>query len=521
MDSPEYNKLVDAYQRLQAKYAQLKQAADLHQIILYHAADMIVIVDAKGRRIWNNQAYFDTLGYSSAELDHSDSFQELHPDDRDRVQKIFFETVQTGIARQTEYRMKHKDGHWLRLESRARAVTNEQGAVESIVLISRDITDRYLMQMELEQARNRSAGGVISDRLGAVFDRTVERLIGLVRDMRPHLTKGQEQELDIEQRLKGVEHSHELLVALLALGQTSAEDWNAIRMEALISSAVRREIISGGMARDDVVIHADLIVKGSEVLLQNALGHIIRNAVEATEKRGVVRIELMRWIINREQAVDYGGLTPGEYAAILVRDQGIGIEMEDLEKIRDPFYTTKPGHEGLGLTIADVVCSAHGGHLRIKSRRKISTEALVLLPTLTDRDLNGGGLLENRRTHTVLIMEAEGMVQTFLSRMLEDLGFNVCTASGFHEAGERVKKGMESRDYEKIDVLMGPFLESEDYTEWIDYMKQLNPDLHTIVTHTDEKHPGVQRYQQYGFDAAMIKPLTLENIRSTLDRVMG
>ncbi len=521
MDSPEYNKLVGAYKRLQQKYAQLKQAADLHQIILYHAADMIVIVDAKGRRIWNNQAFHDTLGYSAAELDHSDSFQELHPDDSARVQKIFYETVQTGIARQTEYRMKHKDGHWLRLESRARAVTNDQGTVESIVLISRDITDRYLMQLELEQARGRSTGGVLSDRLGAVFDRTVERLIELVRDIRPHLSSGQEQKLDIEERLKSVEHSHELLVALLGMGQTSSEDWNAIRMEALISSAVRREITSGGMARDDVVIHADLIVKGSELLLQNAIGHIIRNAVEATEKRGVVRIELMRWILNREQAVEYGGVVPGEYAAILVRDQGIGIEKEDLGRIRDPFYTTKPGHEGLGLTIADVVCSAHGGHLRIKSRRKISTEALVLLPTMSSEDLDGEGVMHNRRSKTVLIMEAEGMVQTFLSRMLQDLGFNVCAAPGFQEAGERVKKGMESRDYERIDVLMGPFLESEDYTTWIDYMKKLNPDLRTIVTHTDARHPGVLRYHQYGFDAALIKPLTLENIQSTLDRVMG
>jgi PAS domain S-box-containing protein len=520
-DSPEYNQLVGAYQRLEAKYNQLKQTADLHQIILYHAADMIAIVDARGRRIWNNQAFHDTLGYTVTELEHSDSFQEIHPDDRPRLEKIFFETVQTGIARQTEYRMKHKDGHWLRLESRARAVMSDQGTVESVVLISRDITDRYLMQLELEQARTGSLGGVISSRLGAVFDRTVERLCELVRDMRPHLTKGQEQELDIEARLHTVENSHELLVALLSMGQTTEEDWNTIRMEAIISSAVRREITTGGMARDDVVIHADLMVKGSEILLQNAVGHIIRNAVEATEKRGVVRIELMRWILNREQAVEYGGLVPGEYAAILVRDQGIGIEKEDLGRVCDPFYTTKPNHEGLGLTIADVVFSAHGGCLRVKSRRKISTEVLLLMPTVSTQDLEGQQAMESRRSQTVLIMETDGMVQSFLSRMLQDLGFNVCSAAGLHEAGERVKKGMEQRDYEKIDVVMGPFLESEDYTEWIDYMKQLNPDLRTIVTHSDGNHPGVLRYQQYGFDAALVKPLTLENIQSTLDRVMG
>jgi len=518
--APSYEEWVQAYHKLKDRYNRLRQTTDLYQIILYHAADMIAIVDTKGRRIWNNQAYYDTLGYTTLELEHSDSFAEIHPDDRPRVEKIFQETVQTGIARQTEYRMRHKDGHWLRLESRARAVTNEKGTVESIVLIARDITDRYLLEIELEQARSSATGGMISNRLGAVFDQTVDRLMNLVHEMRPHVAEAQIQDLNIEEKLKQSEHSHELLVSLLGMGHTTAEDRATLRMDALVTSAVKREIISGGMAREDIVIHHELMVRGSEKLLQQALEHIMRNAVESTEKRGVVRIELMRWILNREQAVQYGGLMPGEYAVTLVRDQGVGIEKEDIPRVCDPFYTTKPGHEGLGLTIADVVAVAHGGCLRIKSRRKISTEVIMLLPLVKAESIDGGHTIDARKSRTVLIMEPDVMVQSFLSRMLEDLGYQVNSVPGLREAAERVKRGADSRDFEMVDVIMGAFFESEDYSEWIDYMRNINSDLQCVLTHPDGNHPGVLRFQQYGFDAALVKPLTLENIRSTLDRVL-
>jgi PAS domain S-box-containing protein len=123
---------------------------ELFQIVTENAADMIALVDVKGRRLYNSPAYKRILGYSPAELSETSSFEQIHPDDRFRVLEAAREARETGIGKRVEYRIKHRDGTWRVLESVASAVRNSDGAVVKLVIVNRDITERRRAEQQLE-----------------------------------------------------------------------------------------------------------------------------------------------------------------------------------------------------------------------------------------------------------------------------------------------------------------------------------------------------------------------------------
>ena len=115
-----------------------------------NAADMIALVDVKGRRLYNSPAYKRILGYSAAELGETSAFEQIHPDDRFRVLDAAREARETGTGKRLDYRIKHKDGSWRVLESVASTIRDAKGEVAKLVIVNRDITERKRAEQQLE-----------------------------------------------------------------------------------------------------------------------------------------------------------------------------------------------------------------------------------------------------------------------------------------------------------------------------------------------------------------------------------
>jgi len=123
---------------------------ELFRIITENAADMIALVDLKGRRQYNSPSYKRTLGYSPAELSATSAFEQIHPDDRFKVLEAARSARETGVGKRLEYRLRHKNGSWRILESTASTIRNTSGEVEKLVIVNRDITDRKHAEQQLE-----------------------------------------------------------------------------------------------------------------------------------------------------------------------------------------------------------------------------------------------------------------------------------------------------------------------------------------------------------------------------------
>ena len=132
------------YQQLQLHRIrrELTERNQLFEVITENAADMIAVIDGAGNRVYNSPAYQKVLGYSSEELKSTSSVEQIHPEDQQRVLEAAAKARITGRGERLEYRIRHKDGTWLILESVATAIQSEEGLAERLVIVNRDITER-------------------------------------------------------------------------------------------------------------------------------------------------------------------------------------------------------------------------------------------------------------------------------------------------------------------------------------------------------------------------------------------
>jgi PAS domain S-box-containing protein len=132
------------YQQLQLQRIrrELTERNQLFEVITENAADMIAVIDGAGNRVYNSPAYQKVLGYSAEELKSTSSVEQIHPEDQQRVLEAAAKARITGRGERLEYRIRHKDGTWLILESVATAIQSEEGLAERLVIVNRDITER-------------------------------------------------------------------------------------------------------------------------------------------------------------------------------------------------------------------------------------------------------------------------------------------------------------------------------------------------------------------------------------------
>lgn len=142
------------YQQLQLQRIrrELTDRNQLFEVITENAADMIAVIDCEGNQLYNSPAYQKVLGYSPQDLKVTSPVEQIHPEDRQRVLEAAEKTRLSGRGERLEYRIRHKDGTWRILESVATAIPNEEGQIERLVIVNRDITERQLA----EETKSRS-----------------------------------------------------------------------------------------------------------------------------------------------------------------------------------------------------------------------------------------------------------------------------------------------------------------------------------------------------------------------------
>ncbi len=122
----------------------------LLELIVDNIDDLIAVIDSQGRRVWNNAAYARVLGYSVEGLAGSNSLIEVHPDDLPKVQGALRDSMLSGSGRRIEYRLRHRSGHYVYLESQGWVLPGGGDREQLLVVISRDISQRK--ELEERQA---------------------------------------------------------------------------------------------------------------------------------------------------------------------------------------------------------------------------------------------------------------------------------------------------------------------------------------------------------------------------------
>ncbi|MEM7145892.1 MAG: response regulator [Verrucomicrobiota bacterium] len=302
-----------------------------------------------------------------------------------------------------------------------------------------------------------------------------------------------------------------------------------VALDVLLRKSVRFSLF-GGETIPHFHLAEDLwTVYGDEGELSQVVAGIVINADEAMASRGGGGGHLH--VTASNLAVREGSCLPlaaGDYVRVCFKDNGSGMEAADMQRIFDPYFTTKPGHSGLGLATAASVVRGHRGYIRAESVRGQGALIEVYLPALSEPDL----FCENVEAGTgegsesvpgppvrVLFMDDDEEVREVVDKILTRHGFEVYCARDGREAIEVFEKAHEFGD--PFEVLLFD-LEVRDGVggkEAIQYLRRQYPDIRALVCtgYSDER--VLENHREAGFTGVITKPFRIGKLVAAVSQM--
>jgi CheY-like chemotaxis protein/anti-sigma regulatory factor (Ser/Thr protein kinase) len=255
-------------------------------------------------------------------------------------------------------------------------------------------------------------------------------------------------------------------------------------------------------------------VEADEGQLRQAIQNLAINAVQAMPGGGTLTIGAMNAFSLTEAK---------RYVEISVADTGVGIPAKHLQKIFDPYYTTKQHGSGLGLAICHSIITKHGGTVRVVSTPGEGSTFTVRLPASAQvvEPVKDVQQTVTRGSGRVLVMDDERPVRKIARAMLESLGYAVECASDGNEAVERYRERLEEGCPFDAVILDLTIPGGKGGEETVRDLLRLDPDARVIVSSGYSTDAVLADYRDYGFCAILGKPYRLHELGDVLERVLG
>jgi two-component system, cell cycle sensor histidine kinase and response regulator CckA len=443
--------------QIQGVRRQLIEREELFRLITENAADMIAVVDAKGKRLYNSPSYERILGYSETDLASSNPLDQIHPEDRDKVAKAASDARRTGSGTNLEYRMRHKDGSWRALESRASTIV-KAGQVEKLVIVNRDVTERKGLEEQFRQSQKMEAVGRLSGGVAHDFNNLLGVIIGYGEVVEQGTPVESPLRSSVEEMLKAGHRAATLTRQLLAFSRQQVMDPRVLDLNAVVKDMEKmlKRLIS-----EDIQLMTKLDsgvghIKADQGQIEQVVMNLVVNARDAMPNGGKLEITTSNVYMDELYVRKYPyPVSVGNYVLITVGDNGTGMDAATRGRIFEPFFTTKGKGKGTGLGLSTVygVVKQSGGYIEVDSELGVGTCFKIYLPRVEealDSKREAAGVHESLHgTETVLLVEDEQSLRKLSRYLLELCGYSVLEA----ETGAEALK--ISQDYQRaIDLLL-------------------------------------------------------------------
>ena len=495
----------------------------LFKVMTENVSDLIVLLDEKGNRTWNNPAYSHTLGYLPEDLAGTYGFAEVHAEDRDRALEAFDQAIAAKTTQQAEYRMQRKDGQWLELQTEIVPIVSPENRIESLVLMAHDVTEIKRLERAVAHASKQITYSGMIGGMGRDFDKILTKIFGnlaIARNLNGSNNAVGARLAEIERSLQ---RGRDLLEQMFSLSDANEGAREFLPLEPIVHDAVT-SVLRGTMIRAEFNFHRNLPdIELDPESFSHALRNLITNSIQAMDK-GVIRLSAE--LVTREQLAQHPDipLKPGSYICLVVRDQGHGMTERTLMHAFEPYFTTRTGAQGLGLTTALASMQRMGGTLLLDSTEFVGTTAYLYLPaTSVSSKLRTGTVAlpaappVKRR---ILLMDDEQMILDIVSRMLTHLGYEVATCTDGAQAIAAFAKAKNQGtpfDIVLMDLVIPSGVGGQDAVHTI---RKIDPNAKVVASSGHLEHPAMTDHKKFGFVAILEKPYKLERLQQVIDTVI-
>ena len=256
------------------------------------------------------------------------------------------------------------------------------------------------------------------------------------------------------------------------------------------------------------------------VQIGQVVHNLVLNALQAMPNGGVVDVMLQNVELDVSTSLDGTLILPGRYVRATVRDSGPGIGAEYLNRIFEPYFTTKEKGSGLGLAISYSIVKAHGGALTVESELGRGSQFSVYLPASTrNHAVETRHLVEAPRARSgrVLLMDDDLEVGDVARDMLESLGFTVQVATSGGDAIDQFRFAEASGlpfDFVILDLTVPGGMGGR---EAVTHIRKVRSNVPVVVTSGYADDSVLARFSDYGFDGVLPKPFAIPDLRRALE----
>jgi len=269
-------------------------------------------------------------------------------------------------------------------------------------------------------------------------------------------------------------------------------------------------------AIDDELWNADVDLDQIGQVVHN----LVLNALQAMPRGGIVDVSLANVELAEDAPLAMTGLAPGRYVRLDVQDQGHGIPPEKLDRIFDPYFTTKEMGSGLGLAITYSIVHAHGGAINVASQPGEGARFTIHLPASTRTvvpDAVQPAAVVRRQGGRVLLMDDDEMVAEVAQEMLQSLGYSAEATPSGEAAIERFRAAEERGEPFDVVILDLTVAGGMGGAEAVGHIRNIRPNVTVYVTSGYTDDSVLARFRDYGFNGVLPKPFGVADLRRVLN----
>ena len=450
--------LLDDRERLIRAERALRASAAQYRVLMEQAADGIFITDKQGRYVDVNSRGAEMLGMTREEVVGL-TIADIVPDyEKSRIPSALGELSGQRVV-SSLWRMKRKNGELFFGEVSAKILPD--GRIQGML---RDVSDRLELERQLRQSKKMEAIGVLAAGIAHDFNNILGAIRGNADLAAEDIGKNHPASESIEQIRLSARRATELVQQIVTFSRAGEPATERVDVSKVIDEVARllRSTLPAGIELRCHTASDSLEVLGDPTQIHQVVLNLCTNAWQALgDARGLIEVTLERVTLLDTDSLDPSIETlPGEYARISVRDDGAGMTQETLERVFEPFFSTKePGRgTGLGLSVVHGIVKNHRGGISVKSTPGAGTTFHVYLrltaslPPVASSPFPPHDAREARAEHAacrIAYVDDEAPLISLVTRQLGRLGYQV---RGFLSSVEALAELAERSS--QVDVIV-------------------------------------------------------------------
>lgn len=500
------------------------KASEKRMRLLIESAPMGIRIVQDGLTVYANQPFLEIFGYETPEEIIGSAGENLyHPDDAAIIRSHYL-SVLSGkrISEYQELKARKRTGELFDVSTWVTRI--EFHGRPAVMAFVADITREKHLKTQLLQAQKMEAIGTLAGGVAHDFNNILTIISGFAELLLDGRDEDDKDFGDLEKIFRAAQSGAELVRQLLTFSRKVEPKLRPVKLNALVTNVEKlllRTIpktiqMELSLAEELNVIYAD------PAQIEQMIINLAVNAKQAMPEGGKLIFETRNVALGGEYARSHLGIEPGEYVLLAVSDTGHGMERSVLERIFEPFFSTKKPGEGTGLGLATVygIVKGHGGHVACYSEPEAGTVFRIHLPVFHEdlpiieepaRQTPPGG------TETLLLVDDEAHVKVLGERLLSHAGYKVLTASNGREALEIYRENGEEIALVILDLIMPEM----DGKHCLEELLTLNPRARVIISSGYSSHGPVGEVMQQGARGFIEKPYMgkdlLRTVRGVLD----